>query len=170
MRFITLIVAILVLSGCAARYDQVNLSVPDTKFSKDGPVIIATPANGYYETTEYRSSGRMTALAVKSAFSKHSRNTKIAKDCEDLACLKEKYPNEFRYYVVPEILQWEDRATEWSGIPDRIEVQVSIYEQGTWKDISSTQITGKSKWATFGGDHPQDLLPKPLNSYVDSLY
>ncbi|WP_254924651.1 DUF4823 domain-containing protein [Aeromonas sp. A35_P] len=29
---------------------------------------------------------------------------------------------------------------------------------------------GKSKWATFGGDHPQDLLPEPTEKYVNSLY
>ena len=170
MRFILLIVAVATLAGCAAKYDQVSLSPPDTKFSKDGPVIIATPPNGYYGTTEYFSSGRMTAIAVNSAFSKHVHTTKISNDCKNIECLKGKYPTEFRYYVVPEILHWEERATEWSGLPDRIEVQLSIYEQGTWKEIASTHITGKSKWATFGGDHPQDLLPEPLNNYVDSLY
>jgi hypothetical protein len=170
MRFTLLIVATIVLSGCAAKYDQVNMSTPEAKFSIDGPVIIAIPANGFYETTEYRSSGRMTAIAVRSAFAKYSIKTKVANDCETLECLKEKYPNDFRYYVVPEILHWEERATEWSGLPDRIEVQLSVYEQGTWKDIAATHITGKSKWATFGGDHPQDLLPKPLNDYVSSLY
>jgi Domain of unknown function (DUF4823) len=36
--------------------------------------------------------------------------------------------------------------------------------------VASTLISGQSKWATFGGDHPQDLLPEPLNSYVESLY
>lgn len=50
MRFILLVVATIVLTGCAAKYDQVSLSTPDAKFSKEGPVIIATPANGFYET------------------------------------------------------------------------------------------------------------------------
>ena len=170
MRFILLIVASIVLAGCAAKYDQISLSNPDTKFSKEGPIIIATPADGFYETKEYRSSGRMTALAVRSAFVRQSSNTKIAQDCKELECLKERYPNKFQYYVIPKILHWEDRATEWSGIPDKLEVQLSIYEQGTWKEIASTLIKGKSKWATFGGDHPQDLLPAPLNNYVESLY
>lgn len=76
----------------------------------------------------------------------------------------------FEYYVIPEILHWEDRATEWSGIPDKIQVKISIYEGKTWKEVASTIISGKSKWATFGGDHPQDLLPEPLNKYVESLY
>ena len=77
---------------------------------------------------------------------------------------------QYRYYVAPEILHWEDRATEWSGRPDRIEVQISIYDVNMQTEIASSVITGKSAWATFGGDHPQDLLPEPTNAYVASLY
>lgn len=170
MRIILILIATIVFSGCAAKYENANLLIPNKKLSKESRVIIATPENGFYQTTEYRSSGKMTALAVKSAFSKHTSNTKVANDCKTLECLKEKYPSNFNYYVVPEILHWEERATEWSGLPDRITVQISIYEHGTWNEISSTHITGKSKWATLGGDHPQDLLPKPLNDYVSNLY
>lgn len=170
MRFILLLFVVIVISGCAAKYDQVNLATPEVKFSKEASVIIATPANGFYETTEYRSSGKMTALAVRSAFIRKSRNTRINSHCENLECLKKDHPTGFNYYVVPEILHWEERATEWSGIPDKIEIQLSVYEQGTWNELASTHIKAKSKLATFGGDHPQDLLPEPLNNYVDSLY
>jgi hypothetical protein len=71
---------------------------------------------------------------------------------------------------VPEILHWEDRATEWSGIPDRVEVKLLVLEAQGNKEIASIVISGKSKWATFGGDHPQDLLPEPIKQYVESLY
>jgi hypothetical protein len=36
--------------------------------------------------------------------------------------------------------------------------------------LSSVVLTGRNKWATFGGDHPQDLLAVPLRKYVASLY
>jgi Domain of unknown function (DUF4823) len=84
--------------------------------------------------------------------------------------LKDQYRRPFDYYVVSEILHWEDHATEWSGLPDKIEVKIMVYDGGTGKELASTLIAGESKWATFGGDHPQDLLPEPLNSYVESLY
>ena len=91
-------------------------------------------------------------------------------DCRELLCLKKDQSVSYDYYVIPEILYWEDRATEWSGIPDKIEVKVSVYDGQSAKELASTIILGKSKWATFGGDHPQDLLPDPLNKYVESLY
>jgi hypothetical protein len=170
VKFLSLLIVVSALSGCAAKYDQISLSNPEAAFSKDDSVVIATPDNGFYETTEYRSSGRMTALAVRSSFSKYSRNVTVESDCKKLKCLKDKYPREYRYYVVPEILHWEERATEWSGRPDRIEVQLIIFEYGSWREIASTHIKAKSKWLTFGGDHPQDLLAKPINDYVTKLY
>jgi hypothetical protein len=70
----------------------------------------------------------------------------------------------------PVILHWEERNTEWSGKPDRIEIQVLIYDTTTREVIASSRFSGKSKWATFGGDHPQELLPEPTNEFVDNLY
>ncbi len=170
MRIITLLVAAAMISGCAATYTQSTLTEPSAKLIKGKPVLIATPADGFYGSIEYPASGRMTALAVRAAFARYTDTITVSPDCKDLGCLQSSKAINFEYYVIPEILHWEDRATEWSGIPDKIEVKTSIYEGQTWKVVASTIISGKSKWATFGGDHPQDLLPEPLNKFVESLY
>ncbi len=75
-----------------------------------------------------------------------------------------------KYLAVPTILEWEDRATEWSGIPDKASIKLSIIDLETNSTLDSVIIKGKSGIATFGGDHPQDLLPKPTYEYVASLY
>jgi hypothetical protein len=67
-------------------------------------------------------------------------------------------------------LHWEDRATEWSGKSDRLEIQLVIFNVHTGDELANATLTGKSKWATFGGDHPQDLLENPILEYVASLY
>ncbi|MOA60072.1 hypothetical protein D3C78_1848620 [compost metagenome] len=51
-----------------------------------------------------------------------------------------------------------------------IEIQVVIYDTLSKKNIANSSFKGKSKWATFGGDHPQDLLPEPAEKYVNALY
>ena len=48
------------------------------------------------------------------------------------------------------------------GISDQVEIKVIILEGQSWRELATTIIAGKSKWATFGGDHPQGLLPDPL--------
>jgi hypothetical protein len=87
-----------------------------------------------------------------------------------LECLKIIQTDKYGYFVAPEILHWGDRATEWSGIPDKIEIKISVYDAQFETELASSVVNGKSKWATFGGDHPQDLLPEPVNQYVESLY
>ena len=165
-----LLFVVILLSGCAAKYNQVNLSQPRTKLTAGNSVLIATPENGSYGNREYSSSGRMTALAVNAAFAKFSNDIKVSNKCKDFNCLKEKATKSFDYYVIPEILQWEDRATEWSAKPDRIEIKLSVYESETENELASTILSGKSKLLTLGGDHPQDLLAEPLNKYIGTLY
>lgn len=170
MHITILIIMLATVSGCASTYKQNILTEPTTKLLKGKSVAIATPANGSFEAKEYPVSGKMTALAVRAPFARFTNTIIVLTDCKELECLKKTGSATSDYYVIPEILHWEDRNTEWSGKPDRIEVKLSIYEGKTWKEIVSTIISGKSKWATFGGDHPQDLLPEPLNTYIESLY
>ncbi len=115
-------------------------------------------------------SGKTVALAVRAAFAPFAKTITVMPDCNDLACLQKIKLTGSEYYVIPEILHWEDRATEWSGIPDKIKIQISVYDGQALEKLASTIISGTSRWATFGGDHPQDLLSEPLNRYVESLY
>lgn len=167
IRIIYSCICIALLSGCASTFEYRTLAEPSAKLIRGKTVIIATPANGFFGNTVYQNSGNMTASAVRSAFARFASSTVILPDCKDISCLERQPSHD--YYVVPEILHWEDRATEWSGIPDRIEVKITVFDTNK-KEVASTILSGKSKWATFGGDHPQDLLPEPLRKFVDSLY
>ncbi|WP_370570049.1 DUF4823 domain-containing protein [Serratia sp. OS31] len=162
--------AMLLLTGCSAKYNTNNVQENTELLIKDVPIAIAKPADGFYETHTYAGSGNATATAIKAAFLRHSDNVSIFADCENASCLREHHMVSRGYYVIPQILHWEDRATEWSGIPDKIEVKITIYNAESNARVASAIISGKSKWATFGGDHPQDLLPDPVNSYISSLY
>ena len=158
------------LSSCVASYNQQILKDATLKLERGKGVFISTPKNGWYGKIEYKNSGKMTANAVRAAFSRFSNSVYISEECLGLECLKTALATQYAYYVVPEILHWEDRATEWSGIADKIDIKISVYDVTLGSEISSTVIRGTSKWATFGGDHPQDLLPEPVNYYVQSLY
>ena len=146
------------LQGCTS-YTHTTILRPSMPLDKNKGVVISIPANGCFGPTEYPNSGRMTANEVQSAFIPYASHVDIAKDNK---------PDANVYYVKPSILHWEDRATEWSGLPDRIEVTVEVYESGS--RVAASKFSGKSKWFTFGGDHPQDLLKQPLAELVKSLY
>ena len=165
-----LVLVTIVVVGCTSTYTRSDQSIPTAKLELGKIVAIATPANGSYGGKEYAGSGSSTATAVRAAFAKFARETNVVPDCQTLSCLTEKTGANADYLVVPEILHWEDRNTEWSGIKDKLEVKITIYDARSAKLLAASSLAGKSKWATFGGDHPQDLLPEPINDYVASLF
>lgn len=170
IRILLSIAIMTILSGCASTYKHSELQAPSEKLDPEKGVLISIPENGWYGNTQYQNSGRMTANAVRAAFSKNSRKTDLDDNCQENDCLKDIDKETYSYYVKPVILHWEERATEWSGKPDRIEIQLIVYDAFSKEELANTSYSGKSKWATFGGDHPQDLLPEPTNEYVKSLY
>ncbi|WP_161556287.1 DUF4823 domain-containing protein [Dickeya undicola] len=107
---------VIFLSGCSAKYNSAMIQKNDELLTKDREIIIAVPANGVYLQKEYPGSGSITANIIKSAFSRYTDNVKIIAECKDISCLTSSLSIARGYYVVPEILHWEDRATEWSGI------------------------------------------------------
>lgn len=165
-----LIGALLLSAGCTSTYKQSPLVTPDARLQTGARIAVALPANGSYGGREYAGSGQSTADAVRSAFSKYSREARIVAECRNVDCLMKTAGSSADYLIVPEILQWEDRATEWSGIKDKLEVKIAVFSAATGAEVASSVLAGKSKWATFGGDHPQDLLPEPINQYVETLF
>jgi Domain of unknown function (DUF4823) len=157
-------------TGCTSTYTQSTLASPTVKLAVGKIIAIANPANGSYGGKEYAGSGQSTATAVRAAFAKFAKETSVIAECQTVSCLTEKVGATADYLVVPEILRWEDRATEWSGIKDKLEVKLSVYDAKSGKELAASALAGKSKWATFGGDHPQDLLPDPIDRYVESLF
>jgi hypothetical protein len=161
---------IVLMSGCTSTYKQEAIVKSTAKLVNGKSILISVPSNGSYEGKEYSGSGASTSQATYSAFARHSSKISIVETCKTADCLKSKSNISADYYVVPEILHWEDRNTEWSGIKDKMEVKITVYNAADMSELCSSIISGKSKWATFGGDHPQDLLPEPLKNYVESLY
>ncbi len=169
-RWFALVSVAALFSGCAATYDHRSVTEADQTLDPRSPVLVAQPGNGRYGATEYDGSGKAVAAVVQTAFEAHVDNVRVVPVCESFGCLQAQTESDHAYLVVPQILHWEDRATEWSGKPDRIKVKLSVHEAGRDAPLASRLMSGKSKWATFGGDKPQDLLHDPINAYVESLY
>ena len=118
-----------------------------------------------------RVSGATVVQAVDRALAPHADKVFQAPTVEDLsAVLPKARQGGFKYVFASTILHWEDRATEWSGVLDKLSVKFQVYDAGTGEKLAATVADASSKWATFGGDHPQDLLPEMTQRFVDSLF
>lgn len=157
------------VTGCAS-YRHKDSHPLESKLDGAKGVLISTPDDGVYGSIPYPSSGRMTANAVRAAFAYYSQRVDVVNDCQGKICLEGIDNEEYGYYVLPEILHWEDRNAAWSGRRDHIEVQLVVFDSETKKELSRSTLTGKSRRIAFRNAPPQDLLKGAAKSYVRSLY
>lgn len=165
-------IALLPLSGCKTAVVSHEASDSGFRgFTNADKICVITPADGSYYGKPYVGSGDFVAKSISSALSHHGSDAKVlgntASREEAIALAK---ADGCSYVIISEIVSWEDRATEWSGIRDKMLVRVVIFRASDGKEVNRATIGGKSRWVTFGGDHPQDLVNQPTKEYIDSLY
>jgi hypothetical protein len=170
IRKLIITIAAITTFGCTSTYNHLVSRATSEKLDPELGVLISTPEDGSYGDKVYRNSGRMTSNAIMIEFSKFTKRADITEECKGNQCLNIIETQKYGYYVEPKILHWEDRNTEWSGKSDRINIQLTIFDALSKRELAKSTYAGKSKWGTFGGDHPQDLLPEPTRNYVESLY
>ena len=171
MRALTTLFLALFILGCEHTYEVQRTNVGTEKLKSSGSAYVALPNDGRFEQTLYHGSGKKLANAILIAFSPYLKTVVIGEKIERLdQALKTAGNGNHTYLIYPEILHWEDRATEWSGKQDRIIVKVTLTNVATGETLDSGIIKGTSKWGTWGGDHPEDLLAEPLNNYAVSLF
>jgi len=166
-----LVLAALLLTGCADTHSVQRGQQLSHKLSANKLAYVSVPPDGRYGRTVYNGSGAMASQIVAAAFSRHMLRVEQASSPQTFEkSLEAAKQAKASYLIAPAILHWEDRATEWSAIPDKVELQISVIDTTTGKVIETAVVSGTSGLATFGGDHPQDLLPEPVRQYVDSLF
>jgi len=160
------------LAGCASKYRVDAYEAPSAHLDKQASFYVVLPADGHYGSTVYAGSGATAAQVVASALLVHVDKAVIGTTAgEDLdAALAEARQRTLTHVFMATILNWEDRATEWSAISDKVTLKLAVYEAQSGKLVSSTVTSASSKLGTLGGDHPQDLLPEPTQKFVDPLF
>lgn len=171
MRLTLLCSLVVALAGCADTHMVTRAPGTASTLSRQASAYVAVPRDGSYGPTQYFGSGALAAQAVATAFAPYLTRITVGVKMEDFdGALKSARANGFTYLLYPEILHWEDRATEWSGRPDQASVKVSVMRADTGAILDSAVVGGKSGLGTFGGDRPEHLLPKPLADYATTLF
>lgn len=164
------VAALAALAACEPVYVARDVARPTVALDHRQPVLISVPRDASYGAIFYRGSGTKTARAVQAAFRRHASQADMVAECGQTDCLILASQRAYGYFVRPEILHWEDRATYWSGRPDRVEVRLTLYDLATGLPIASHVFAGAQRPATAGRGRPEDLLAEPLAHYLASLY
>jgi Domain of unknown function (DUF4823) len=171
LKFAAIILLVGLISGCVSKYKTDAYQAPAETLRSNASAYVTMAQDGIYDSKPYLNSGRLVSTATTTAVSHHLPRVEQASKVEDLEeALSNAEKMGLTYVFQPTILHWEDRNTEWSGRPDRITIKVVVWDVTTKQNIASTVLRASSKWATFGGDHPQDLLPGAITPFVDKLF
>ncbi len=171
MRYLKLLLISLFITSCADSHQILRTSNNEIKLNPSSSAYISIPKDGRYGQTIYTGSGATVSQVILLEFSKHLTQVETGHEYQTYKeAIKHAKENKFDYLIFPSVLAWEDRATEWSGIPDKATIKISIIKTTASKTLDSVIIKGTSGLGTFGGDHPQDLLPKPVSDYVKKLF
>lgn len=171
MRYYLLLLSSLLIASCADSHQIMRTSQSQIKISMQSSIYISIPRDGRYGSINYSGSGATVSQVVLFALSKHMNQVETGHEYESFKdALATAKKNKADYLIFPLILEWEDRATEWSAIPDKAAIKISLVKVSTGKTLDSIIIKGKSGLSTFGGDKPQDLLPKPVDDFVNTLF
>lgn len=171
MRLTFILFSLVVFSGCADTHQVTRASGGVGPLLRQASAYVGLPNDGRYGQTAYPGSGALTAQAVAAAFSPYLSKVTVGVKIEDFdAARKSAQAGKYTYLLYPDILHWEDRATEWSARPDQASVKISVVRTDTGAVLDSAVVGGKSGIATFGGDRPEQLLPKPLSDYAATLF
>jgi hypothetical protein len=134
-------------------------------------VYIAMPEDALDKKEPVPASGKRTALAIQDAFLRHTKNVLAAKIPETLNdALEHARELACDYVAFPTILQWKDRPTEWTGVRDRLKLQIDLVSVTSREVVRTSTIEGVSRWMTDGDDAPQDLIADPVDKFVRGLF
>ena len=159
----------LLLVGCADSTRLIKNHSEYYTLPTNSSFYVSLPEDGIYGIKPYPGSGKMTSLIIKSSLSESSRKVAMGRKVENFElALNSTRAGGYDYLVIPKILHWEDRATEWNFMRDKVKIKIEFVDAFSGNVESSAIIEGKSGIATLGGDHPQDLLPEPINEYLKS--
>ncbi len=163
--------ACVVLGGCASEFEVVR-AAPGSKppvLSQADSVYVVVPPDGKYGEDTYTGSGHDTAAAVAKYFATRCGRAEIG-EREELPeqGLETARRRQFAYCASPRILQWEDRATEWSGKRDKLSIGLIVTQVSTGRVVDNAVISAVGTWWTLGGLHPQDLLDRMMKQYEKS--
>lgn len=172
MQKIVLVLAVaFALAGCVSKYKPIETDAPASTLSSDASFYVMQPDDGKYGNKPYPGSGEKTANAIQSALTTRAGRVIKASNPEELeAALSTAREKNLDYVLQTRILNWEDRATTWSGIPDKLSLTFEVYDAATGEKVASHTSKASSKWATWGGDRVEDLLPLPIGDFMKTVF
>jgi hypothetical protein len=167
--------AVLGLGACTASYKQRETSgieASSARLDSGKNIFVSVSPDGQYGGKTYAGTGRSVAQMTAAAFSRYARRVEVgggpasSRD-ELLAAVRKAGAG---YLVTPNITHWEQRATEWSGIPSRVSISLIVIDAETGVEVRSALLESRSAVVTFIRPNPDNLAQQMIDQQVSAFY
>jgi hypothetical protein len=159
------------LAGCASHELRLAPAQSPPKLQAGQSLYIALATDAAYGEYHYPGSGLMLSQAIAAPLRRRLARVDLASQPESVnEALVTARQGGYELICYPEILHWEDRGSAEETSPDKVTVKLTLIEVASAKTLRFASIEGQSGLATPGAEHPQDLLPAPLEAFASSLF
>jgi hypothetical protein len=165
-----LIPTLLILTACISFPDveSTEISGAFKPVTNQHPICIKTPGDPSFQQNVYLGAGNLIAEKVRSGVEKTGRRAFLIDDpakAEVAGC---------RLVIDPQIIEYEDRVTGWSGLPDRISLRLSLFSITDKTSQRSLIYTAKSSvmgsgFLEWGNATPASLLQQKFYDGVAAM-
>jgi hypothetical protein len=166
---------VLGLAACTASYKQREtggLEASSVRLDASKNVFVSVSPDGQYGSKVYPGTGRTVAQKTAAAFSRYVRRVEVggrpvsSRD-ELLAAARNAGAG---YLVIPNVTHWEQRATEWSGIPSRVSMSLTVIDTQTGAEVRSALLESRSAVMTMIRPNPDNLAQEMIDQQVSAFY
>lgn len=155
--------------GCAYTEVRPRAAGAVAALSSDSTAWVLVPEDGQYGPQVYAGSGQAVANATIEAMSPAPPLMLLMPGIDLHRARIRAATEDVDWVVVPSLIHWEDRATNWSGRRDLIRVDLSVYRTNPWELAAQVMFEARNSWFTLFNNPPRDLLDEEYTRAVRTL-
>ncbi len=114
-------------------------------------------------------SGSSTSIEIRKVLANLGINATLLYRYPDYKSLPSDTRAKYDYIVEPVINYWEDNVTAWTGKPDKLLLDIIIYDAKTSAVMDKFTIDGKSARMIAGGNDPVELIKDPASVHYAKI-
>lgn len=134
-------------------------------------MFLCLPQDGVYQNIKYAYSGQQVQHAFFESLSRFGAEVVLGETFQSIEDAKKQAQKvQAQILIYPIITHWEDRNTPWSGMRDKVRINVQVYSVADNKLIDKSSLYATNRWIALVNAAPANLLKKIVPSYVENLY
>ncbi|MFZ9036154.1 MAG: DUF4823 domain-containing protein [Francisellaceae bacterium] len=182
-----MLLVVLMLSGCATQPENINNTMADTvakqdenihfvggqaiKIAPDSSVYIAYPNDGADDYHYYEGSGAEVLNVITTSLSPYFSKMMPAKSYQHARSAYMQARSEgYQYFILPHLKSWTDSYTMFTGVPDKVVLDLKIYDLITNQLLDQVEIKSISSVMPGFEKNPDELLGEAMNKLTARLF